>query len=96
MKLKTVEPANDGKHKLKATFVLDDGKTHIVLFGIQGSKSYIDGASREVRDAYRARHKRDIANTSPLTRGNLSYFITWGDSQDIRRNITDYRRRFVV
>ncbi len=96
MKLIKVEPANDSKHKLKATFLCDDGKNRIVLFGVQGSKSYIDGATREVRDAYRARHARDIANPSPITRGNLSYWITWGDSQDIKRNIADYRRRFKV
>jgi hypothetical protein len=96
MKLIKVEPANDGKHKLKATFTLDNGKDRVVLFGVQGSNSYIDGATREVRDAYRARHARDIANSSPITRGNLSYFITWGDSQDIKRNIADYRRRFKV
>ncbi len=96
MKLIKVEPSNDGKTKLTATFLRDDGKTSKVKFGIYESFSYIDGASKEIRDAYRARHKRDILNKNPTTKGNLSYYITWGESNDINKNIRDYKRMFKV
>jgi hypothetical protein len=96
MKLLKVEPATDGKHKLQALFLLDDGKTHLTKFGLKGSHSRIDGADDDTRRRYLARHKGDIENTSPLTRGNLSYYITWGESKDIRRNIEDFKRKFRV
>jgi len=96
MKLISVEPSTDGKTKLVAKFTTDEGKTKTVKFGIHNSHSYIDGADIKIRDAYRARHSRDISSTDPTTRGNLSYWITWGDSQDINKNIRDYKRRFNV
>lgn len=96
MKLVKVEESDDGKHKLQALFLLDDGKTRLVKFGLKGSHSRIDGADDDTRRKYLARHKGDIENTSPLTRGNLSYYITWGESKDIRRNIADFKRRFGV
>jgi hypothetical protein len=96
MKLIKVEPSNDGKTKLTASFLRDDGKTSTVKFGIHKSFSYIDGASKEIRDAYRARHRRDILNKNPTTKGNLSYYITWGESNDINKNIRDYKRMFNV
>ena len=96
MKLLKVEESTDGKHKLQALFLLDNGKTHLTKFGQKGSYSRIDGADEDIRERYLARHKGDIENTSPLTRGNLSYYITWGESKDIKRNIADYKRRFNV
>jgi hypothetical protein len=96
MKLLKVEPATDGKHKLQALFLLDNGKTHTTKFGSKGSYSRIDGADEDIRRKYLARHKADISNTSPITRGNLSYYITWGPSTDIHRNISDFKRRFGV
>ena len=60
MRLETVSETSAGdKKKLVATFS-DDGKIRKVKFGVKGSHSYIDGASKDVRDAYRARHARDI------------------------------------
>lgn len=95
MKLVKVEKANDGKSKFSALFD-ENGKSRKVNFGIKGSNSYIDGADVKVRDAYRARHKKDIINPDPTTKGNLSYWITWGDSQNIEENIKAYKKRFNV
>jgi hypothetical protein len=95
MKLLKVEPSNDGKTKLSATFE-ENGKTKIVKFGIQGSNSYIDGASKEVREAYRKRHARDIINPDPTTKGNLSYWITWGESPSLAQNVKAYKQKFNV
>jgi hypothetical protein len=96
MKLSKVENSNDGKTKFTATFVNDDGKIKTVKFGIKGSNTYVDNAPIEVRDAYRARHARDIVNPDPTTKGNLSYWITWGDSKSLMQNIRAYKQKFNV
>lgn len=94
MKLLSVtETPSSGKQKLTATFDVD-GKTRKVSFGVKGSNSYIDGATDSVRDAYLKRHAKDIINKDPMTRGNLSYYITWGSSRNLRENIKAYRERF--
>jgi hypothetical protein len=95
LKLVKVEPSTDGKTKLTATFE-DNGKNRIVKFGIKGSNSYIDGAEKEVRDAYRKRHAKDILNPDPTTKGNLSYWITWGESQSLAQNVKAYKQKFNV
>lgn len=92
MKLVNVEqtPPND-KKKFVATFD-NDGKIKRVKFGQKGSYTYIDGASISVRNNYRARHARDL-NFPVDSPGMLSYWITWGDSKDINKNISDYKRK---
>jgi hypothetical protein len=100
MKLTKLEKANDGKHKFKATFQLDNEKTKIVKFGVQGSNSYIDGADDKTRNAYLKRHARDILDPDPTTKGNLSYYITWSGfdtpSRDTSRNVAEYKKLFNV
>jgi hypothetical protein len=95
MKLVKVEPSDDGKTKLMATFD-ENGKIRVVRFGVKGSNSYIDGASKEVREAYRKRHAKDIMNPDPTTKGNLSYWITWGESQSLAQNVKAYKQKFNV
>ena len=54
--------------------------------------TYIDGADVSVRDNYRKRHyankneKYKIDNLIPSP-ALFSYYITWGDSRNIRTNI---------
>jgi hypothetical protein len=97
-KLESVDPANDGKYKFIATFSNDQNdRLKKVKFGIQGSFSYIDGASDKIREAYLARHIKDITgNRDPTSKGNLSYYITWGPFQKLSRNIELYKKRFNV
>lgn len=92
MKLVSVEPTSaDDKKKFIATFD-NEGKIKRVKFGSKGSNSFIDGASVSVRNAYRARHAKDLKFPvdSPAM---LSFWITWGDSQDINKNITAYKKK---
>ncbi len=95
MKLLDVSPTPAGdKKKFVATFTLDNGKRKLVKFGIKGSRSYVDGAPIGVRDAYRARHAGDIGpGKSIASPGMLSYWITWGDSQSLERNVAEYKRK---
>ena len=49
---------------------------------------------KNARERYRKRHKKDL-DTNDFTRaGYLSYFILWGEFQDIKKNISDYKKRF--
>lgn len=98
-KLVLVEPADDGKHKFVALFKKKNkngtDRFKRVKFGAAGSYSYIDGADDSIRAAYRARHgKEDFS--SPFSRASLSYFITWGDSHSLRKNIEEYKKMYNV
>ena len=92
MKLLSIQPTSIGdKAKFEAKF-LDNGKIKTVKFGVKGSYSYVDGAPIQVRDAYRARHYKE--RTGPVdSKGMLSYWVTWGDSQDVNKNIADYKKK---
>lgn len=95
IKLVSVKPAEDGKHKFVATFDVD-GKSRNVKFGVKGSFSYVDGADIYIRDAYRARHKSEGVNPNPMAKGPLSYWITWGNSKHLVDNVMAYKRRYGV
>jgi hypothetical protein len=97
MKLMSVEFLEDGKEKLVANFYdRETKKSKSVKFGVKDSFTYIEGASKKIRDAYRARHARDIINPDPTTKGNLSYYLTWGPTQMLGENISLYRKKFNV
>jgi hypothetical protein len=91
-----VKTPNDSKYKLTATFKDDEGKIRKVNFGVKNSFSYIDGADDKIRNAYLARHAKDIINPDPTTKGNLSYYITWGPSKSLNQNVKLYKQRFNV
>lgn len=97
MKLIKVEQTpKDSKYKLKAVFEKDNGKIKEILFGVKNSFSYIDGADETIRDNYLKRHAKDIINPDPTTKGNLSYYITWGPYQSLRKNVDEYKKRFKI
>ena len=70
--------------------VMDTGKHYD--FGYPEANTYLDGASDAVRAAYRARHyankieKQLIDNLVPSP-SLFSFFLTWGESRDIDKNI---------
>ncbi len=82
--------ARDGKHKYVAVF--DDGKQ--TRFGAVGMDDYTLTGDKEQRARYRARHKKDLETGDSRRAGYLSYYILWGDSTDIRRNLAAYNARF--
>jgi len=90
-------PAKDNKYKFYAIFYDENNKTKTVKFGTKTGFTFVDGAPENVKTAYRARHKADVKdNNNPMSPGNLSWFITWGDSQDVDENIEAYRKKFNV
>jgi hypothetical protein len=84
--------ANDGKHKYIAEF--KDGKR--TPFGSAGMDDYTLTHSKEQRERYRTRHKKDLETNDPKRAGFLSYYILWGDSTSITANKRAYENRFNV
>jgi hypothetical protein len=85
-----IEPANDGVKKWIATF--GDGKK--TKFGSFRSPDYTLTGDKEQREAYRSRHRKDLDTGDPQRAGYLSYYILWGDSTSIKKNVADFNRRF--
>ena len=88
----------ESKHPIKkytAIFKLDNGKEKRVRFGDKNYTDYLLGASRDQRKLYRMRHEGDNLKdaTSP---GSLSFFITWGPSRDIEKNIKSFKKKYNV
>jgi hypothetical protein len=84
-----IEPAG-GDKKWAVTFA-DGTRTR---FGAAGMNDYTLTGDKVAREAYRARHRRDLRTGDPRRAGFLSYYILWGDSTDIKRNVADFNRRF--
>jgi hypothetical protein len=90
MKLERVVYAKNPNKKFRAIFT--DGKA--VEFGQRGAPDYTITKDKEQRDRYRSRHAKDLMTDDPRRAGFLSYFLLWGDSTDMGRNIASYKRRF--
>lgn len=75
-----------------ATF--DNGKK--VHFGLKNGQTYIDHLDKAKRDSYLKRHQKNEDWEDPYTAGALSRWILWGDSTNINKNISDFKKRFNV
>jgi hypothetical protein len=63
-------------------------------FGDSSMEDYTQHHDRRRRELYRHRHAKDLKTHDPTRAGYLSYYILWGDSRDIDRNITKYKDIF--
>lgn len=83
--------------KFTAHFRLRNGKPHTIHFGAAGMDDYTKTHDKEQRERYRTRHAKDLetaAAKSGVSAGALSYYVLWGDSTDLDKNIRAYVRRF--
>jgi len=80
--------------KLMAEFFDDKKKVKTIHFGLRGSTTYLDTGDKKLRDAYRARHQKVYDKSPPMSASRLSYEIIWGDSQDLNKNIKDYKKKY--
>jgi hypothetical protein len=72
--------------------VFDDGKK--TKFGFSGMNDYTLTGDKDARERYRARHRKDLDTDDPRRAGYLSFFLLWGNSTDINKNILEYKKRF--
>lgn len=71
-----------------------NGRNKTVHFGDSKLPQYTSTATKEQRERYRKRHQKDLRTNDPERAGYLSYYILWGESKSIRKNIESYKRRF--
>jgi hypothetical protein len=92
IELVSVEPSKRKNKKLVATFKVEDvvKKIH---FGQNGSFTYAEGASDDVRNAYIARHTAREDWTNPLTPGALSFHILW-NAKSVDKGIKNFKKIF--
>jgi len=95
MKLVSVKPATDGKHKYTAIFLQDTGRIKTTHFGAKGMDDYTLTGDKEQRERYRQRHRKDLATKDPTRAGFLSYYLLWGESTSLAENIKTFKQRFV-
>jgi len=94
MKLVSVKPATDGKHKYTAIFLQDTGRIKTTHFGAKGMDDYTLTGDKEQRERYRQRHRKDLATKDPTRAGFLSYYLLWGESTSLAENIKTFKQRF--
>ena len=94
MKLVSVKPSDRQDKKFVAEFLMPDGRKKHTHFGASGYTDYTLGASKETRDAYRTRHKKDLETNDPTRAGFLAMSILWGDSRSLNTNIAAYKKKY--
>jgi hypothetical protein len=94
MKLLRVEKLSGDKHKYKATFSTDEGRDKSTKFGFSGMDDFTLTKDVQQRDNYRARHAKDLRTNDPTRAGYLSYYLLWGDSSSLQKNIASYKSKF--
>ena len=88
------ENPKTNKSSHKAIFKKENGRTQTINFGSQGALTYIDGATKKVRENYIKRHEVREDWTKPNNAGSLSRWIKWGDSKSINKNISEFKKKF--
>lgn len=68
-------------------------KERVVRFGLKGSEDYLMHKDGERRSRYLERHKKDLRTNDPTRPGYLSYWISWGPSTSLGKNVTLYREK---
>mgnify|MGYP003138855911 CR=1 FL=1 len=89
-----VKPSNKSGKKYMATFTKNNGRSKTTHFGASGMPDYTLTGDKERRRLYRQRHKKDLNTNDPTRAGYLSYYLLWGESTSLRKNISNYKKRF--
>ena len=92
--MKLVKPYNK---KYKYTAIYDNGKK--VNFGDSSYRDFTliknKDEALKARTSYRARHAKDHIY-DPYKAGCLSYWILWGDSQSVSKNLSNFKKKFKI
>jgi len=98
MKLIKVVKSDKPLKKWTAIFKKDDGKekkTHFGYYNVKDLKNdYTLHKNKERRERYRKRHEKDLKTNDPTRAGYLSYYLLWGNSTSLKKNISEYKKKF--
>ena len=79
---------------------IGEGRSKKTYFGDSKLNQYTSGATKEQRERYLARHKKDLSTNDSMRAGYLSYYILWSGfenqkpSKSLRLNISRYKKKF--
>ena len=73
---------------------MENGRTRNIDFGASGMDDYLQKGDKDQRKRYRERHKKDLLTKDPTRAGYLSYYLLWGESQSLQKNLAGYKQRF--
>lgn len=96
MQLQITE-SNSKNKRFKA--VLSDARTNIkqtIHFGAKEGQTFIDHKDETKRKNYIKRHQALNEDWNSINAGSLSRYVLWGDSTDINKNISAYKKRFKI
>jgi hypothetical protein len=71
--------------------IFKDGTS--IHFGSKNGSTYIDHGDKIKRENYIKRHQVN-EDWNTINAGSLSRYILWGDSNDLGKNILDYKKKF--
>ena len=97
MELLEIVKSTKPEKKYMARFRTQSGRERTIHFGAAGMDDYTRAHDKAQRDRYRTRHAKDLntaAGKTGVSAGALSFYVLWGDSTDMSRNIAAYKRRF--
>jgi hypothetical protein len=88
-------PSNNKNKRYDAFFIDDNDKLYKkISFGSPTMENYTMHGDKDRRYRYLVRHnKRENWNT-PFSAGSLSRHILWGDSKNINKNISSFKKKF--
>ena len=95
MKLVSITKSKAKGKKWTAVFSYDDNKKKTIHFGATGYLDYTIGATDKQRTAYLSRHDKE-KNQAADTAGALSYYILWGESKSMSKNIKSFKNKYNV
>ena len=86
---------DDGKKKIKKVGFGQKGAKDFTLMNKKGNKHYIkSNADRlRIKNAYRARHAKDLDTRDFTKPGHLSWFLLW-NKPTLGASIIDYKKKF--
>jgi len=90
-----ITKSNSKNKRLKAIITDKTGQKQTIQFGAKNGSTYIDHEDKNKRKNYIKRHKALGENWNKMNAGSLSRFILWGDSPNIEKNISAYKKRFL-
>lgn len=93
-KLISVKASPKPDKKYVATFETESGRNKQTHFGAQGMDDYTITHDKEQRERYRDRHRKDLQTGDPTRAGHLSYWLLWGESTSMMKNLADYRKKY--
>ena len=94
MRLLKVEKSSRPEKKYMATFETDSGRQKVTHFGDSTMEDYLQHHDKQRRENYQSRHQKDLRTNDPSRAGYLSYYILWGPTTSLVKNIEMFKRKF--